>query len=124
MSNVRRIQSHENNSPKGESIVIDLTQGKKAIIDAVDYSLLSEYKWCFNVSRKNMGYALRNSYPVDRKHPVKIYMHRILVGAKKGEIVDHINRNTLDNRRSNLRIVDRGTNVRNSYYYDRLLNNR
>ena len=33
------------------------------------------------------------------------YLHRFVIKAKKGEVVDHINRNKKDNRRENLRIV-------------------
>lgn len=39
-----------------------------------------------------------------------ILLHRYLVGAEKGDIVDHINRDTLDNRMENLRITDYKTN--------------
>jgi hypothetical protein len=41
------------------------------------------------------------------KKPPKRHMHlsRFVMNAQKGEIVDHINRNRLDNRRKNLRIV-------------------
>jgi hypothetical protein len=42
-----------------------------------------------------------------------IQLSRFLLGAKKGEYVDHINRNTLDNRRCNLRICTNGANLRN-----------
>lgn len=34
-----------------------------------------------------------------------VYLHRYILNAKKGELVDHINRNKNDNRRDNLRIV-------------------
>lgn len=41
------------------------------------------------------------------------YIHRIILGAKKGEIVDHANMNTYDNRRFNLRITNKSGNELN-----------
>jgi hypothetical protein len=42
-----------------------------------------------------------------------IRLHRVLVGASEGQDVDHINHDTLDNRRENLRIVNRAENMQN-----------
>jgi hypothetical protein len=43
-----------------------------------------------------------------------IYLHRYLVNAKPGTIIDHINEDTLDNRKSNLRFITQSGNQQNS----------
>lgn len=68
------------------------------IVDDEDYEYLSQWKWSITAR----GYALRG-YRVDGKLH-NIYLHRQLIDATKGDIVDHINGNPLDNRRCNLRI--------------------
>lgn len=62
----------------------------------------------------------------------QIKFHRIILNAKPGEIVDHINSDKLDNRKINLRIVTSSENARNrsknngtaSKYYGVSLNKR
>lgn len=44
----------------------------------------------------------------------KVSLHRYLLDAPDGAIVDHLNGNPLDNRKGNLRITDRKGNARNS----------
>jgi hypothetical protein len=38
-------------------------------------------------------------------------MHRLILNAGPGDVVDHINRNTLDNRRENIRVCSTSENV-------------
>ena len=78
---------------------IKLTQGKHTIIDDIDFIKLSNKKWYFS-----HGYAMRDS------SNGRIYMHRLINNTKIGLDTDHINRNTLDNRRKNLRSVTRSQN--------------
>ena len=73
-----------------------------ALVDDSDFECVNQWKWHLDIT----GYAVR------KPKSGKIYMHRLLlnVGAKQ---VDHINGNTLDNRRSNLRPSTIAENRRN-----------
>lgn len=86
---------------------IKLTQNKEAIIDDDDYTLVSEYKWFIN----NKGYAART----DRsgKKQKTIFLHRVINKTPNGLFTDHINKNKLDNRKSNLRSCTNAQNLWN-----------
>ncbi len=71
-----------------------------AIVDAADYYRLSKYTWWVH-RRKKLCKALRLTQEGGLQYP--IYMHREILRPEKGKVVDHINRDGLDNRRSNLR---------------------
>ena len=86
---------------------IPLTQGKYALVDNEDYLELSKYKWCLNTN----GYAVRR---VGGRKAKLTIMHRVIIGAQDGQEVDHISRNKLDNRRSNLRFATRAQNTANT----------
>ncbi|MGC4375768.1 AP2 domain-containing protein [Fictibacillus sp. Mic-4] len=86
---------------------IPLTKGKVAIVDEEDYEKLSRYKWFTH----GEGYAARAIWKPKRGI---ILLHRQIIGAKAGEIVDHINGDRLDNRKKNLRISDYKGNARNT----------
>lgn len=95
---------------------IKLTHGKYAIVDNDDFEVLNNFKWHYADSNENgKGYAARtvNYNKKDREKIKKILMHRQIMGAAKGESLDHINRNCLDNRRSNLRFCTASQNSQN-----------
>lgn len=87
---------------------ITLSGGMVALVDAMDFEALSERRWF--VQGRKWQYAACNA-PSD--HGKKFLMHRIVVGALPGQIVDHINGDTLDNRRCNLRICTNQQNTSN-----------
>lgn len=61
------------------------------------------------------GYVKRNIYITERRNPIgSQLLSRIIVNADPTQVIDHINRNPLDNRRCNLRIVSRAVNRLNT----------
>jgi hypothetical protein len=97
---------------------IPLTQGKYAIVDPEDYDRLSKYKW-YAARCKNIFYAGRNSRPAKGRKRLYIKMHTAVLKPPRGFIIDHINRNGLDNRKANLRIVTYAQNSLNRPYKKR-----
>ncbi len=88
--------------PEGDVRRIPLGDGLYAYVDAADYDWLSQWTW----SAVN-GYAARN------EKGKLVYMHRQIMQAPPGKIVDHFNHNKLDNTRLNLRLCTGPENQRN-----------
>lgn len=91
---------------------IPLTQGKFAIVDDEDYEWLNQHKWCV-AHCTNKYYAVR-FISVNKKR-IQLYMHREIMGAMKGQEIDHRGGNSLDNRKSNLRFCTRSENLQNQH---------
>jgi hypothetical protein len=89
--------------PQGDIRLIPLGDGYYAHVDAADYEWLSQWKW-----HMQSGYAVR----YEKKK--LIYMHRQITGAPQGKVVDHKNRNRLDNTRINLRVCTHAENTQNA----------
>jgi hypothetical protein len=79
--------------------------GKITLIDAADFDAVGQFPWFIRES----GYAGRT------RDGRRVYLHRELLGLEPGDglFVDHINRNRLDNRRANLRVVTRAEQQQN-----------
>lgn len=92
--------------------------GYAVLVDKDDYEMISNMTWSIqrNHSKTKQLYARTNIYLGNRKHKTA-NMHRIIMKAKQGQFVDHINGNTLDNRKCNLRFVNRYQNARNCSVY-------
>ena len=116
---------------------INLTQGKRAMVDNEDYERINANKWCYArtprsyrdrklnpTNWKDEGYATRCGGK-DKKtgKTVTIYMHDVVMNLAKnakrgvGAFVDHKGdrhtENKLDNRKTELRIVTPSQNCRN-----------
>ena len=83
---------------------IALTKGKRALVCGCHYNLVKGRRWQYH---KN-GYAISGEH-VDGRHKL-VRMHRIINNTPRGLDTDHINRNKLDNRCSNLRTATRTQN--------------
>lgn len=83
-----------------DTIEIPLTQGKVAIIDASDYELVRRYKWYASYHPDGNRWSARTTLYTPGRGCRALYMHHLIFSRKP---VDHINRDPLDNRRSNLR---------------------
>lgn len=81
---------------------IELSKGFRTVVDLDSFEKFGSLKWYAKPARKDGHvYAVR-SVVINGK--IKRYsLHREILEAKKGEVVDHINMDSLDNRRSNLR---------------------
>ena len=86
---------------------LPLTNGGTVQVDECDVPELSKYKW-FGSGCGHRKYAA--TYINKRS----TRMHRLIMKTPDGLVVDHINGDTLDNRRCNLRNCTTAQNVQNS----------
>lgn len=89
-------------------VLYSIPQNIPYIIDKECYELCKQYHW----------YTDQDGYAVADKQNVHFSLHRLVMGCTKGDgkIIDHINQNKQDNRRSNLRFVSCKENNLNRNY--------
>lgn len=98
-----------------EYLTISLSQGQSAIVDRDDFEILSKTNWYAHWSPSSKSfYAVRKS-PRNGGQGKMVWMHREIMGLAFGDIllVDHINGDSLDNRKANLRFANKAENGRN-----------
>lgn len=84
--------------------------GRVALLDPIDHDRLARFRWCI-CRQGQVAYARRT---VKRNGKVRtLYLHREVMRAPDHLVVDHINGDGLDCRRSNLRLVTQAANVWN-----------
>lgn len=85
---------------------------KYFFIDGEDFVKVKKYTWWLNYSKHTDSFYIDSEYK-DNKKRIKVKLHRYLVDCPEGMVVDHIDGNTLNNCRSNLRICKLSENSRN-----------
>lgn len=83
--------------------MIELTKGFITIIDDDDYEKFGHLNWHYSHGRA-----------VRRTKGANTWLHREIMGDPEGVLVDHINGNPLDNRKSNLRLATKSANTANA----------
>jgi len=98
---------------------IPLTQGKFAIVDDEDFERVSKFKWQarghYGKKHKNHNYYYAAKTIILPNKRTSLPMHRFILNLSDTDkiMVDHINRNPLDNRKCNLRLCTNAQNLRN-----------
>lgn len=91
----------------GENCYIFLeNKNKEAIIDKEDYSKVEKLHWILDSLH----------YPISTNGQPRIRLHNLLLEKRDGYEVDHINKNSLDNRKNNLRLIPHYLNVHNQRF--------
>ena len=85
---------------------IRLPSGHVTLVDDRDWALVEPYHWRVDVNNQDprlihVAAAVKNPVAYGYTH---VRMHRLIVGAAVGVLVDHANGDGLDNRRENLRL--------------------
>ena len=91
---------------------IPLTQGKVAQVDDEDYDWLMRWKWCAQYNRKTGEWSvMRAEHKLIGRRT--IYMHRQVMSAPEGMVVDHKDHNRFNNQKGNLRLCTHNQNMFN-----------
>lgn len=99
------------NNGDGSCTILANKKGEwyEVLVDEADAEWLGQWVWHVD----NNGYAYRCEGTA-QKNLKYIIMHRFILNAPSGMVVDHVNRARLDNRRSNLRLATAADNVKNA----------
>lgn len=95
--------------PPSNACRLPLTQGKYALVDAEDFDWLAAHEWCATLSKRGKWVVMRTGI----KGPTGL-LHRAIMKPPKDVIIDHINGDTFDNRKCNLRFANHSQNGANS----------
>lgn len=92
---------------------IKLTKGLFTEVDDDMFEWLNQWHWHIG-GKKSHPYV--NCHYRENGKVIRLSIHRIIMGAKKGQMIDHIDGNTLNNKKNNLRFCNRSQNGANSIF--------
>jgi len=98
--------------PSERDYVINLDNGKFALVDEEDFIKLNKLKW-YAVKRDKTDYT----YAHPKKFDNPIAMHRFIMNPPEDKIIDHKDGNGLNNQKNNLRICSHSQNKINILNY-------
>jgi len=94
-------------------IVYNRKDSREILFDAEDFDFVNQYTWCIcNDKNKDYEWVGTNVKQASGKYISKS-AHRLLMNEPIDKLIDHYNGNTLDNRKSNLRIANSNINNQN-----------
>jgi len=96
---------------KDKDAIVHLGGGLECIISAEDVALVGTRLWHY--SPKNGVTSNKRRHEKENNRPGHIKMHRLIMQAPTGMVVDHISGDKLDNSRVNLRVVTNAQNLMN-----------
>lgn len=88
------------------TVEVTLSKGMVAVIDDEDADRVLSHKWSVSVKKGKQFYAYR-TIKLESGKSTAIYLHMFLLGLSRGDgfLVDHVDGDTMNNRRSNLRVA-------------------
>ena len=94
---------------------IQLTQGMVALVDDEDYERVNNLKWYCAFDPSGLYPRAQRRGMNTKGKRGKIYMERVILQVPPWMFTDHINGNTLDNRKCNLRWATHSQNMMNRH---------
>lgn len=84
---------------------LKLSDGTEVMLDAEDYNFFSRWKWQLSPS----GYVARSAQVCNIRK--RVYLHRLIMECPSNKVVDHIDKNRLNNQKLNLRVCTTTQNI-------------